>query len=104
MVVDEAVEAPPVRRARPGWALRRIGMVGLDLLLLFGLPWWVVIGGPHWPGAVLVGGTLAWVGLTVAGVAGTPRSREVALAVTAVWVVLSIWGYVEARRVPRVRR
>ena len=43
-------------------------------------------------------------GLLVAGVTDPSRSRIVALAVAAVAVVLIAWGYVEAMRVPRVRR
>jgi len=41
--------------------------------------------------------------LALAGVAEPSRSRIVALAVTAVAVVLVAWGYVEAMRVPRVK-
>jgi predicted MPP superfamily phosphohydrolase len=41
--------------------------------------------------------------LALAGVTEPSRSRVVALAVTAVAVVLVAWGYVEAMRVPRVK-
>jgi predicted MPP superfamily phosphohydrolase len=44
------------------------------------------------------------VGLVLAGVADPTRSRVVALAVAVVAAVLVGWGYVEAMRVPRVRR
>jgi predicted MPP superfamily phosphohydrolase len=49
-------------------------------------------------------GTVAKVGLALAGVADPARSRIVSVAVLAVSVVLLVWGYVEAMRVPRVRR
>lgn len=42
--------------------------------------------------------------LAVGGVADPVRSRAVAGTVLAVSVVLGLWGYVEAMRVPRVRR
>jgi uncharacterized protein len=43
-------------------------------------------------------------GLALAGVADPLRSRVVAVAVLGVSVILLGWGYVEAMRVPRVRR
>src|SRR2546423_7858281 len=49
-------------------------------------------------------GNLAGVGLGLAGVADPLRSRIVAAAVAAVSVVLVLWGYAEAMRVPRIRR
>ena len=49
-------------------------------------------------------GNVASLGLLVAGVTDPSRSRIVALAGAAVAVVLIAWGYVEAMRVPRVRR
>jgi predicted MPP superfamily phosphohydrolase len=49
-------------------------------------------------------GQLAQVGLLVAGVEDPLRSRLVAVAVFGVAVVLLVWGYLEAMRVPRVRR
>ncbi|MEU8372174.1 metallophosphoesterase [Micromonospora sp. NPDC048894] len=42
--------------------------------------------------------------LAVAGVADPVRSRAVAVGAAFVSVVLAIWGYAEAMRVPRVRR
>ncbi|WP_442935228.1 metallophosphoesterase [Micromonospora sp. CPCC 206061] len=42
--------------------------------------------------------------LAVGGVADPTRSRIVAAAVAAISIVLLVWGYVEAMRVPRVRR
>jgi uncharacterized protein len=42
--------------------------------------------------------------LAVGGVADPTRGRVVAVAVLAVSAVLLVWGYVEAMRVPRVRR
>ncbi|MFI0514865.1 metallophosphoesterase [Streptomyces sp. WSLK1-5] len=50
-------------------------------------------------------GVLLRLALTVAGVGGSQdRARMVSWAVLAVAAVLLIWGYAEARRVPRVRR
>ncbi len=49
-------------------------------------------------------GNVANLGLMVAGVADPSRSRIVAVAVIAVAALLAVWGYVEAMRVPRVRR
>jgi len=49
-------------------------------------------------------GNVAKLVLALAGVADPARSRVVAAAVLAVSVVLLVWGYVEAMRVPRVRR
>ncbi|MBF6177750.1 metallophosphoesterase [Nocardia otitidiscaviarum] len=48
-------------------------------------------------------GLAAGVGLSVAGVDDPARSRLVAAGVLGVSVALSVWGVVEARRVPRVR-
>ena len=31
-------------------------MVGLIVALLFGVPWWTLVGAPGWPVAVVVGG------------------------------------------------
>jgi uncharacterized protein len=49
-------------------------------------------------------GTVARLGLRLAGVAEPTRARVVAIAVVAIALVLVAWGYVEAMRVPRVRR
>jgi predicted MPP superfamily phosphohydrolase len=49
-------------------------------------------------------GNVASLGLLAAGVADPTRSRLVAVAVTAVAALLAVWGYVEAMRVPRIRR
>jgi hypothetical protein len=49
-------------------------------------------------------GTVARAVLAVGGMADPTRSRVVAIAVAAVSVVLVLWGYAEAMRVPRIRR
>jgi predicted MPP superfamily phosphohydrolase len=49
-------------------------------------------------------GNVLGVVLAVAGVGNPLRSRVVTAVVAAVALVLLIWGYAEARRVPRVRR
>jgi predicted MPP superfamily phosphohydrolase len=49
-------------------------------------------------------GNVLRIGLAVGGVADPARGRIVAVSVAAVSVVLLVWGYVEAMRVPRVRR
>ena len=49
-------------------------------------------------------GNVAGLGLMAAGVADPIRWRIVAVAVIAVAALLSVWGYIEAMRVPRVRR
>ncbi len=49
-------------------------------------------------------GNVATAGLGIAGVANPLRSRVVAVAVAVVSLVLLVWGYTEAMRVPRVRR
>ncbi len=49
-------------------------------------------------------GNVLRLALLAAGVADPLRSRAVAVAVVSVSVVLLLWGYVEALRVPRVRR
>jgi uncharacterized protein len=49
-------------------------------------------------------GNVAGLVLGLAGVADPLRSRIVAVAVAVVSVVLVAWGYVEAMRVPRIRR
>src|SRR5438067_1244216 len=49
-------------------------------------------------------GNVAKLVLALAGVADPVRSRIVAAAVAGVSAVLVVWGYVEAMRVPRIRR
>ncbi len=49
-------------------------------------------------------GNVLRLALAIGGVADPARSRIVAVAVAAVSVVLLLWGYVEAMRVPRVKR
>jgi uncharacterized protein len=49
-------------------------------------------------------GNVARLALGIAGVADPLRSRIVAVAIAAVSLVLVLWGYAEAMRVPRVRR
>jgi predicted MPP superfamily phosphohydrolase len=48
-------------------------------------------------------GNIVGLGLAVAGVDNPARSRIVAVGVLAVAVALTVWGMIEARRVPRVR-
>jgi predicted MPP superfamily phosphohydrolase len=149
--VGEAVETEP--RRRPGRAIRFALIVAAVLLLLFGVPWWTLIGsGNDWPTGVFITGTVVfalaaaafpvlmftghgrnhrdgpaviadtmlgvvWVlfvwsilGQVLAAIlwlAGTDdpaRSRIATVAALTVSVVLLLWGYAEARRVPRVRR
>lgn len=49
-------------------------------------------------------GNVARLGLIFAGVPDPARSRIVALSVLSVSVVLVLWGYLEAMRVPRIKR
>ncbi len=150
MSVGEAAQAAPARRS-----LRPL-LFGLTitavLALLFGLPWWTLLGADtRWPGAVGVPGTIvfggalvalpvfmylghgrhrdwaarigdtilgviwvlfAWtllgnvlrLALMMASVADPLRSRIVAAAIAAVSLLLVLWGYAEAMRVPRIRR
>jgi uncharacterized protein len=151
--VAPAVKAESVAPARRTLRPYLFGLtITAVLLLLFGVPWWVlVMSGAQWPapvvavGTVLFAGALVafpllmflghgrhrdraavagdtilgviWVmfvwailgnvvrlGLLVAGVSDPARSRIVAAAVLVVSLVLVVWGYVEAMRVPRVRR
>jgi predicted MPP superfamily phosphohydrolase len=148
---SEAVRAAPVRRSLR--LVRFGGTVVAILALLFGVPWWTLVGADtRWPTAVAVAGTVVFVGglvafpvlmylghgrrhrdwaaatgdtilgviwvlfawallgnvlrlvLTIGGVADPVRSRIVAAATAAVSLVLVLWGYVEAMRVPRVKR
>ncbi|SME94800.1 metallophosphoesterase [Streptomyces sp. Amel2xC10] len=99
-----------------GTALFALGLVVMPLAMARGH------GRRQQDGAAIVGATLlgaSWVlftwsvllgvflrlALTVAGVGeGQDRARIVAWAVLGVTAVLLVWGYAEARRVPRVRR
>ena len=146
----EVVESiDPPRRSRN---LRRMAVVLAIMLLLFGVPWWMLLAsGAGWPTGVFVTGTLVFVAafialpllmmlghgrrhldwaaaagdgllgaawvlfvwsvlgqvvrlvLLAAGVQDPARSRLVTAAVLVVVVVLLVWGYAEAMRVPRVR-
>jgi predicted MPP superfamily phosphohydrolase len=145
------VETEP--RRRPSRAIRFALIITGILLLLFGVPWWTLIGsGNDWPTGVFVAGTVAfavalvafpvlmfgghgprhldgaariadtmlgvvWVlfvwsilgqvltlVLWAAGVAGPARFRIATAVVVLVALVLLLWGYAEAMRVPRVRR
>jgi predicted MPP superfamily phosphohydrolase len=49
-------------------------------------------------------GNVARLALAVAGVPDPARSRAVAVTLGAVVVILCVWGYAEAMRVPRIRR
>jgi uncharacterized protein len=147
-VVETATENAPRGRSRG----RFVATLVVVLLLLFGVPWWTLVGGPaRWPTPAVVAGTLVflaaavalpllmvaghgrrsdpaarlgdtllgviWVlftwsiigtvaglALLVAGVHDPQRSRIVAAVVAVVALMLLIWGYAEAMRVPRVRR
>jgi len=153
MTAGEAATMRQVRQpARASRVLRFGATLTAVLLLLFGVPWWTMVGaGARWPTAVVISATVvffaafaalpvlmvlghgrqldwaarigdtllgviwvmfAWavlgnvarLGLFVAGVPDPARSRLVAGSVAVVSLVLIIWGYVEAMRVPRVRR
>jgi len=49
-------------------------------------------------------GNVLGAGLAIGGVTDPARSRIVAAAVVVVSLALAVWGYIEAMRVPRVRR
>jgi predicted MPP superfamily phosphohydrolase len=149
--VGETVETEP--RRRPARAIRFGLILAGVLLLLFGVPWWTLVGsGNDWPGGVFVAGTVVfavalaafpvlmftghgrhhrdgaaviadtmlgviWVlfvwsilgqvfalVLRAAGVADPARSRVATGVVLLIALVLLLWGYAEARRVPGVRR
>ncbi|HEX9999968.1 MAG TPA: metallophosphoesterase, partial [Actinoplanes sp.] len=149
--VAEAVESEPRRPRRR--AVRFALTIAAVLLLLFGVPWWTLLGsGNDWPTAVFAAGTVVfavalagfpvlmftghgprhrddaaviadtllgviWVlfvwsilgqvialVLRAAGVDDPARSRIATAVVTLISLVLLLWGYAEARRVPRVRR
>ncbi|GAB2603380.1 metallophosphoesterase [Paractinoplanes abujensis] len=60
MSVGEAVETEP-RRRRPGRAIRFALTITGVLLLLFGVPWWTLVGaGNDWPTGVFVTGTIVF--------------------------------------------
>lgn len=60
MSVGEAVETEP-RRRRPGRAIRFALTLTAVLLLLFGVPWWTLLGsGNDWPTGVFVAGTIVF--------------------------------------------
>jgi hypothetical protein len=71
---------------------------------------WAAVGGDSILGVIWVlfvwalFGNVLRAALAVGGVADPTRSRIVAAAIAAVSLVLVVWGYVEAMRVPRVRR
>ncbi|MEW9528207.1 metallophosphoesterase [Microbispora sp. NPDC049125] len=142
--------APPRRSGRPlVFGLTIIAV----LALLFGVPWWTLVGADaRWPALVVIAGTILFAGalvafpalmymghgrrhrdwaaragdtilgviwvmfawavlgnvlrlaLAVAGVADPGRSRIVAAATAAVSLLLVLWGYAEAMRVPRIKR
>jgi predicted MPP superfamily phosphohydrolase len=148
---SEAAQVAPARRSlRPLLFGVTIAAV---LALLFGVPWWtLVVADTRWPTAVVVAGTIVFVGvfvafpvlmylghggnhrdwaartgdtilgviwvmfvwallgnvlrlaLVIAGVADPVRSRIVAAAIAAVSLLLVLWGYAEAMRVPRIKR
>jgi predicted MPP superfamily phosphohydrolase len=49
-------------------------------------------------------GNVLGLGLAIGGVTDPTRSRIVAAAVAVVSLALAVWGYIEAIRVPRIRR
>ncbi|WP_020525102.1 metallophosphoesterase [Catelliglobosispora koreensis] len=147
MSASEAVQAPPARQSLRLliFPVFLIGVAGL----LFGVPWWTLIGAPDWPapvevlGGLIFGGAaiampvmmfyghgrrrdwaarigdttlgviwvfftwsvIASIGKLVLNFAGVENAaRGVALAVVTVASGLVVWGYVEAMRVPRVKR
>ena len=158
MVTDDpTVQAEPggdvstAPRGGPPRAARLLTVLAI-LLLLFGIPWWALIGSAQWPTAVTVIGSTVVVAALVAlpvamtfghgprhsdraavigdvllgtvwvlfvwtliglvlrlvlflvGVEDLVRSRATALVTAGVVAALLVWGYVEAMRVPRVKR
>ncbi|MEK0098291.1 metallophosphoesterase [Streptomyces sp. A475] len=106
----------PLPGALGGTALFVLGLIGMPLAMMRGhgrrqQDWAAIIGdsllGASWvlfTWSVLLG-VLLRLALTVAGAGdGQSRARIVTWAVLGVAAVLLAWGYVEARRVPRVRR
>ncbi|MCM4079707.1 metallophosphoesterase [Paractinoplanes hotanensis] len=152
MSVGETVETEPSRR-RPGRAIRFALILIAVLLLLFGVPWFLLLfSGNAWPLPARVLGTIVFAlvlvtfpllmfaghgrhhrdgpaviadttlgvvwqlfvwsllgqiltgVLWVSGVDGPARYRIATVAILVVALVLLLWGYAEARRIPRVRR
>ncbi|WP_432165485.1 metallophosphoesterase [Streptomyces sp. bgisy031] len=106
----------PLPVALGGTALFVLGLIGMPLAMMRGhgrrqQDWAAIIGdsllGAGWvlfTWSVLLG-VLLRLALTVADAGdGQSRARIVTWAVLGVAAVLLAWGYVEARRVPRVRR
>ena len=52
-----AAEVETVTRPRRRRLPVRLVLLGVILLLLFGVPWWTIVAGAHWPTAVTVVGT-----------------------------------------------
>lgn len=130
----------------------RLLLFVVALLVMFGVPWYTLLGADtQWPAVVTIGGTIvfvvaglaimpllyvghrrqqdcaarvgdailgvvwvlfAWsvlssllrIGLWLGGVGEPLLSRVVALAVVSVSALLAVWGFIEARRLPRIRR
>ena len=62
-----ASEVESVAKARPRRHWRRLIVISVIMLLLFGLPWWTLVAsGTHWPTAVVALGTVIIVGAMVA--------------------------------------
>lgn len=152
---DSTPARPPatIRRPRRVHRVRFLLTVLTIVLVLFGLPWWQLVGsGADWPSSVVVAGTVlfaaaavglpilmflghgprqldlaaklgdgllgsiwvlfAWtllgqllrLALELAAVPDPARSRIIAATVVALVVGLLLYGYCEARRVPRVRQ
>jgi uncharacterized protein len=149
-----ATEAVPAASAGRSVRPLLFGLtIAVILALLFGVPWWtLVVADTRWPVAVVVAGTVVFVGalvafpvlmylghgrrhldwaartgdtilgvvwvmfvwallgnvlrfaLRIAGVDDPVRSRFVAAAIAGISLVLVCWGYVEAMRVPRIKR
>ncbi|MFJ9823018.1 metallophosphoesterase [Streptomyces sp. NPDC101160] len=106
----------PLPVAVSGTALFALGLAGMPLAMVRGhgrrqQDWAAIVGDTLLGGAwvlftwSVLFGVLLRLALTVAGVGdGQDRARIVTWAVLGLTAVLLGWGYVEARRVPRVRR
>jgi hypothetical protein len=108
--------------AAPQWPTAvTAGGTAVMVIAALCLPVFMVVGhGQHRDWAARIGDTMlgvvwvlfAWsvlavalrLALILAGVADPARSRAVAVAVAGICLVLLAWGYVEAMRVPRVKR